>query len=55
MVLSADGASHVPIAVQQPGQVVPPHVHSPIEHDSLLPQALQAAPPVPHWPDACEA
>jgi hypothetical protein len=55
MLLSADGASHVPIAVQQPGHDVPPQVHCPLEQDSLLPQALHAAPPVPHWPDVCVA
>jgi hypothetical protein len=34
--------------LQQPAHDDPPHEHTPLEHESPLPQGLQAAPAVPH-------
>ena len=40
-------ASQVPLA-QHPVQATPPHVHEPIEHDSLAAHDAHVAPPLPH-------
>jgi hypothetical protein len=52
--VSADGCSHVPPAVQHPAHALPPQVHAPSEHDSVPPQAAHATPPVPHALLVCE-
>jgi hypothetical protein len=44
---SLDRASHV-LLLQQPGQVVPPHVHAPWEHVLPVVHVPHAAPPLPH-------
>jgi hypothetical protein len=51
---SAVGSSQVPVDVQHPGHDVPAHVHAPIAHDSPVPHALHAEPPVPHWVPVCD-
>jgi len=47
---SPDSSSHVP-PLQQPAHEPPPQLHVPLEHESPVLHALQAAPPAPHWPD----
>jgi hypothetical protein len=53
VLLSLEGCSQVPLAVQQPGHDVPAHVHAPAAHASPLPHAAQAAPPRPHSVPVC--
>jgi hypothetical protein len=51
-----DDITHWPLALQQPVQVVPPHVQAPPLHELPDAHAPQAFPPEPHviddWPDA---
>jgi hypothetical protein len=47
---SPESGSHA-LPLQQPAHAPPPQLHTPLEQVSPVPQALQAAPPVPHWPD----
>ncbi len=50
---SFDRASHVE-PLQQPAHDIPPQLHDPLAQDCPEPQALQAAPPVPHSAADCE-
>jgi hypothetical protein len=40
--------------LQQPSQILPPHVHAPPAHDSPTAHAEHAAPPPPHSDAVCD-
>lgn len=54
MLFSLPSASQVPLA-QHPVHATPPHVHEPIEHDSLAAHDAHVAPPLPHEVPLCAA